>query len=332
MSYVLYPLRFDSPVHFGMAGEGGGLERTGFTFPADSLFSALCAELAALGEESELDALYEKAQAGRILFSDLLPWQESGEGELAFFLPRPVIGQGSGGAPGASYEETCRQATAYKRQKKLKYLRASRLQAYLAALDGGEPFADEEACIGTSTLRQRVNCREETTLPYFVGQFDFTANAGLYLLAYVSDEADAEWLQALLAFVGRGGIGGKRSSGYGAFQLADDPILLDADVVYADDAALFALLTAMTAPRQMAVSSVLPTEAEVETVRQGAYRLRKSGGFITGARFAEKKDSVCMVEAGSCFARRIAGSIACLGECGAHPVWRYGRGLFVGMG
>ncbi|MFC2740522.1 MAG: hypothetical protein ACFN3F_02325, partial [Selenomonas sp.] len=49
MSYAIYPLTFDTPVHFGQAGQGGRLEQAGMECPADVLFSALCAELAAAG-------------------------------------------------------------------------------------------------------------------------------------------------------------------------------------------------------------------------------------------------------------------------------------------
>lgn len=332
MSYVIYPLAFDTPVHFGQAESGGRLEQAGMEYSADVLFSALCAELGAAGEEAALEKLVECVLARRLLFSDLLPWQRNRDEETAFFVPRPVRLLAPAGAQGKeSYSETCRLASERKRQKRLRYVRASRMAAYVEAAKSGAPFADA-ADFGEASLRQRVNCRGEEPLPYYVGQFDFHVGAGLYLLAYVEDEAAADWLQELLVWLGSAGIGGKRSSGYGKFHLAEDALFLDAMGIYADDAALFAMLEAKAAPCQMALSPVLPDEASLDVVRAGQYRLRRSGGFITAPRRkAEKKASIHLLDAGSCFSERIEGRLANLGECDGHAVWRYGLGLYAGV-
>ena len=139
-------------------------------------------------------------------------------------------------------------------------------------------------------------------------------------------------MQELLLWLGCAGIGGKRSSGYGKFHLAEDAIFLDEAGVYADDAALFAMLEAKGVPWQMTLSSVLPDDASLAVVRTGQYRLRRSGGFITAPRGeAKKKASVYLLDAGSCFSERIEGTIADLGECDGHAVWRYGLGLYAGV-
>ena len=52
MKYALYPLQFDTPVHFGCAENGGKLEQSSLTYRADSLFGALCYELSAQGDET----------------------------------------------------------------------------------------------------------------------------------------------------------------------------------------------------------------------------------------------------------------------------------------
>lgn len=332
MSYVIYPLAFDTPVHFGQAGRGGRLEQAGMEYPADVLFSALCSELAAAEEEESLEMLVARVKEQAILFSDLLPWCRGEDGEMQFFVPRPLLREtlGPQGEEG-SYAEVCRLASEHKKQKRLKYIRASRMEAYVEAVKNGTPFADA-AEFGTLSLRQRVNCRGEEPLPYYVGQFDFRADAGLYLLLYVQEEGDAAWMQAILQWIGCAGIGGKRSSGYGKFRLEDDALFLEEAGVYADDAALYAMLEAKTAPWQMALSSVLPEEAALSLVQAGQYRLRRSGGFITAPlQQAQKKASVHLLDAGSCFPQRMEGTLANLGECGGHVVWRYGLGLYAGV-
>ena len=102
--------------------------------------------------------------------------------------------------------------------------------------------------------------------------------------------------------------------------------------VYADDAALYAMLRAKEASWQMALSPVLPKETELGLVQEGEYRLRRSGGFITASRHeAQKRASICLLDTGSCFSERIEGMLADLGECDGHAVWRYGLGLYAGV-
>lgn len=331
MSYVIYPLAFDTPVHFGQAGRGGRLEQAGMEYPADVLFSALCSELAAAEEEESLEMLFARVKAQAILFSDLLPWCRGEDGEMQFFVPRPLLRETFGRQEEGNYGEVCRLASERKKRKRLKYIRASRMEAYVEAAKDGTPFADA-ADFGTLSLRQRVNCRGEEPLPYYVGQFDFRADAGLYLLLYVQEERDAAWMQAILQWLGCAGIGGKRSSGYGKFRLADDALFLDEEGMYTDDAALYAMLEAKDAPWQMALSSVLPEEASLSLVQAGQYRLRRSGGFITApCREAQKKASVHLLDAGSCFPGRPEGTLTNLGDCDGHAVWRYGLGLYAGV-
>lgn len=62
-SFYILPLHFTTPVHFGSAGYGGGLEMAGMTCPADTLFSALCVEAVRLGGDA-LATLTAKAERG----------------------------------------------------------------------------------------------------------------------------------------------------------------------------------------------------------------------------------------------------------------------------
>lgn len=332
MSYAIYPLQFDTPVHFGQAGRGNQLEQVGMAYPADVLFSAICVELAAAHETAVLDRFAEKVRTRALLLSDLLPWQRGSDGALCFFVPRPVLRLPVDAAQETGdYGEVCRLSSVRKKQKKMKYLRASHMGAYIQAMRRGAPFS-EDADFGTESLRQRVNTREDAPLPYYVGQFDFYADVGLYLLLYLQEEEDADFVQEILTWLGLTGIGRKRTSGCGKFHCAEDYILLDSDGIYEDDAALSALLTNADAPWQMALSPVLPEADALAAVQAGQYRLRRAGGFITApAHAAVKKNSVYLLDAGSCFKERICGSLACLGTHDGHEVWRYGLGLYAGV-
>lgn len=334
MSYVIYPLHFRTAVRFGVPGRGGRLDEACMEYPADALFGALCAELAASGETEELGRLAESVERGDLRLSDLLPWQRREHGgALALFLPRPVLRiEHTQAQEREDYRSTCENATMRKKQKKLKYIRASRMQDYICAMQSGSPFEDREfdANFGMESLRQRVNRRGEEPLPYYVAQFDFRTEAGLYLIACVRDEKTISWLHRLLVWLGTAGIGGKRTSGYGKFRVGEI-IHMDADDG-SDIAALRDMLAADSAPWQLALAPVLPTADDLAAVKRGAYRLRRAGGFISyPVHSAEKKNSVYLLDAGSCFPARISGTCGMLGTRDGHPVWRYGYGFYAGV-
>lgn len=335
MSYVIYPLRFETAIHFGQPGRGGRLDEACMEYPADALFGALCTELAAAGETEQLARLTARIEAGELRFSDLLPWQAGRQGALAFFLPRPVLRiERTQQQEREDYSVTCANATLRKKQKKLKYLRASRIEDYIRAMQSGSPFeeSDFDGDFGAASLRQHVNMRGDEPLPYYVGQFDFHAHAGLYLLADVRREEDAQWLQQLFSWLGRTGIGGKRTSGYGKFLAAKSILTLDAESKFEDLTALRTMLDAADAPWQLALAPVLPAVGDIPAVKEGAYRLRRAGGFISHLiHEAKKKNSVYLLDAGSCLRTRVRGTLGVLGEHGGHPVWRYGFGLYAGV-
>ena len=336
MQYYLYTLCFDAPVHFGAAERGGGLEHTQMTLTADALFSAMAAELSAAGGQDALQDLLAAVRDGRMRFSDLLPWREEPSGDWDFYVPRPAFWEQVNHSLPDSYASACALSRARKQQKKTAYVRASRLQDFGAAVCAGRPF-EEVNDFGEEILRQRVNCRGEEPLPYFVGSFAFHEQAGLYLVLAI-DDADTdesehvEAMACLLDFIGQTGIGGKRSSGYGKFHLADDPIILSDDAVYGeDDGALYQMLSDTAAEWQMAIAPVLPGVQDIEAAAHGLYRLRHVGGFVTTDALAEKKNSICLLDSGSCLHERIAGSMAVLGQNEGHPVLRYGYGLYLGI-
>jgi len=334
MSCVIYPLSFETPVHFGQPGRGGRLDEACMEYPADALFGALCAELAVAGEEESLVRLAEEVERGDLRLSDLLPWQShKNDGAMALFLPRPVLRvERKEREQREDYRTTCANATLRKKQKKLKYIRASRMQDYIRAMERGIPFEenDFDADFGIEFLCQRVNTRGEEPLPYYVAQFTFAARAGLFLIARVRDAEMGAWLHRLLAWLGMAGIGGKRTNGYGKFRVGEI-IHMDADDG-GDIAALRDMLVADRAPWQLALAPVLPTADDLAAVKAGAYRLRRAGGFISyPTHAAEKKNSVYLLDAGSCFPVRIGGTCSTLGTHDGHPVLRYGFGLYAGV-
>lgn len=327
MRYYIYPLRFETPAHFGAAEQGGKLEQTKAEYASDTLFGALCCELA--GDAERLGRLASDMQAGTLLLSDLLPYVRQG-GELCLYLPKPLLPPEEKDERGQDLGEAKRLSTQRKKQKKLAYVRASRMKAYLSTLSTGDAF-DDPLDMGRDFLTARVNMRGEVPLPYYVAAFSFSADAGLYLLAGVRDEGTAEELSRLLAQLGLSGIGGKRSSGYGKFRPDGEPVALPEGG--ADAAAVAAMLADESAPWQMALSHLLPAPEEAGLLSDGFYNLQKRGGFVTplSGEYEQKKNSVYMLTAGSCLKRRLAGRVVSLGESGEHEVLRAGKGLYVGL-
>ncbi|WP_346681194.1 type III-A CRISPR-associated RAMP protein Csm4 [Megasphaera stantonii] len=329
MSYYIYQLKFDSPVHFGQAELGGNLEKIALDYPSDTLFSALCCELAQEGELNLLEQFYHKAASGNIAFSDLYPYTVDIHGECCFYVPKPILGNTERHNSGDyQYEDACRDSRKKKAMKHLKYVRASQITAYVQSLLGHHEFENNPEFV-ESALIEKVNCRNDEPLPYYVGQHMFYDNTGLYGIVK-ADEEDIEWLQNVFTLLGLSGIGGKRSSGYGKFHLYDDPFEMDEFGVYEDDKELYRRLLDDKATWQMAISMVLPARDDIAKVTQGWYALRKRSGFINEADHVVKRDSLYMVTSGSCFAGRITGEIAVSTGCG-HPVYRYGKGLYLGL-
>lgn len=329
----LYKLRFETPVHFGSAAEGGKLDEAGMILGADSLFSALCCELAEQGAETALTCLVTMAREGKARFSDLYPFREEA-GETQYYLPRPVLppvqmAAGDEERP-RSLQRERDDAVSRKRLKKLTHLRAHEMASFLAARREGRPYTGVMPEFGVSSLVERVQCaRAGETLPYFVRQFTFFPEAGLYGIVFWEEEKAAE-LSTMLKSLGLSGIGGKRSSGYGKFRV-EVPLDLTA-ARGADENTLLSLLQAEEAPWQMCLSAFLPKPEEEVILQEGWYQLLRRGGFIAGARGdKQKKDSVHMVAAGSCFPRRLVGQMAILGQAEDHEVLRYGYGMYAGL-
>lgn len=347
MLYRLYKLRFLTPVRFGVDSRGAGLDQASLAGHADTLFSAFVSEAAAYGEKAAKQLL-DEAQAGNMLLSDLFPYQ----GER-LYLPRPLL-------PPRFDMQNQEQTPAEIRQgagrrklwKQQKYLAVSDFPAYLRWLETGSIFDSQPAQFGAFVTADKVNRREEDALPYLVASYTFKpdqqtsagvpvsydngqdAGSGLYFILGTTGSELADRVDNLIASLGYSGIGGKRSSGYGKFELYEDPIDMDEQGVYDDDAALYAMLTAAQADWQMTLSVLWPTAEEVPHLKDAYYQLIQRSGFVNSPAYAPqamKRHGIHMINSGSCLKTRAAGQIGDLSAQGAHPVYRYGKPLYAGV-
>lgn len=326
MRYEIILFRFTSPVHFGDAAEGGDLGEILSYCRADTFFSALCREAADISQEL-LACVVEGVQRGKLRFSDLFPWKKRKDcNEL--YLPRPVMNVSHDECGKTlSYEEVREQSAERKKEKKRSFIRASEMESYLQGRD-----ISAQPDFGKEELRTQYNAREK--LPYEIGGYHFISDAGLYLILSGNEECIAR-LEPLITLLGMTGIGGKRSSGWGKYRLEDDPLELSEDDFYGgDDAALYKMLSSDHAEYYMTLSSFLPSLEEVKDAAAGTGKIIKQGGFAWSRDMisAAKTNSVYMMASGACFSKRLAGRIADVNNGSAsHPVYKYGKGLFVGL-
>ena len=85
---------------------------------------------------------------------------------------------------------------------------------------------------------------------------------------------------------------------------------------------------------QMCLAPVCPCVDEIAVVKQGSYKLIKRGGFIASSAAKDniKRNSIYMLQEGSCFPERLRGQMLQQTVDGlAHDVYRDGIGMFVGL-
>ena len=276
----------------------------------------------------------KKTAEGKIIFSSLFPYWRTADDDLYFYLPKPLLKLEQEEQQSAkSFEEIKQLATMLKKQKKSTYIRASQINSLLESRGSDRQFAVPE--FAAPLVAGRVALREEKPLPYYVGNYVFSENSGLYFILGVEHEEEFMLIKELLLSLGYSGIGGKRSSGYGKFKLADDELeLFDDGGVYDDDTAIALMLYNEKSKYQMCLAPVCPHADELAVVKQGSYKLIKRGGFIASSAAKDniKRNSIYMLQEGSCFPERLRGQMLQQTVDGlAHDVYRDGIGMFVGL-
>lgn len=303
MRYDVYKLEFTTPVHFGM----GSLSDAGISFCADTLFSGLYLEALKGGMQEEF---YQRVKEGAILLSDAFPYKGQ-----EYYLPKPMV-----------YIEPkdAGDSVQKKKYKKMKYIPVSALSCYLR----GDTLPDSLTLddLGSEWGQVMTAVKpDEDAMPYVVGNYRFSKGCGLYCIVACKTERDKTLVDRLMADLSYAGIGGKRGSGKGKFELKYGG--------HKDK--LLELLEKGDTGRNMLLSTALPREEELAAaLEDSAYLLQKRAGFVFSETYApeqRKKKDLYTMQAGSCFKMRFQGDIYDVGMGGAHPVYRYARAMFAGI-
>ncbi len=305
MIYSIYRMEFTQSVHFGQST----LENASMTFQADRLFSALCTEAIKIGEK-HLNQLVEWCQNGSILISDGFPYKGD-----TYFLPKPLIHIDQ-----RRQNEDIRLRKLY---KKLEYLPVQDFNDYIKGRLSIENLPRPQ--FGTLSVKTSVFLQpEEDALPYRIRTFSFTKDCGLYIIIGCEEKSQLSLLEELLDMLSLSGIGGRRSSGSGRFELhkgqPPQDIMVSMEGEY---------------PMYMTLSVSLPDVDETGSALQNAsYLLTKRSGFVASDSYApefrRKRDSYAF-QAGSCFKNRFSGQLCDVSMGGRHVVYRYLKPMFMGM-
>lgn len=303
MKYYAYKLSFTAGIHFG----DGVLCESKNTFCADTLFSALCIEALRFGR-TYIDKLYTKAKNGDILLSDGFPYIQD-----TLYVPRPFM----------ALDHSQTEMSERKKWKKLKYVPIYKLGMFL---EGKFDILEESkrlSGIGYHEVRQSVSLENPVKAePYSVGVYHFSENCGLYFLVGYKNEEDCRFILDLVDSLGYQGFGGKVSSGLGKFSAV--PVELPDEIQ-------------QKLPERdgdlMLLSTSLPRREECrEVLQDSSYLMQKRSGFIQSDSFERelvKKSDMFFLQAGSCVKKYFTGDVYDVGKSGAHPVWRYGKPIFM---
>lgn len=334
MEYYLAMLRFKTAVHFGDASIGNLTDVLPMCH-SDTFYSALCSEASSSGL---LDQLHKATSSGKVIFSSLLPWyQENQKSEIMLYVPRPSLPHIAKSENEVfDFSEAKEASGERKKIKKQLFVRASDL------------FSGNQVMAGLPTFGMTsndVHFNGRTRKPYDLGSYTFVPCAGLYIAIGAADDTDIGWLMRLIYMLGLSGIGGRRSSGYGRFEVLGaegiDGLQHIEDAFQKlsgnggdDRAALYKMLVASNAHAQIAMSLLLPTKDETIEASKGYGRMIRRGGFAYSSdmKSPHHTGSVYMMSEGSCFAERLDGRIADVsGGLLPHPVYKYGKGMYLGV-
>lgn len=292
----IYRMGFKN-AHFG----DGYLNTSSGYFEASRLFSALCLEAI---KNDCLDDLVREANQEDFVLSDGLPFTDEP------WLPRPI-----------SYPEDKSLnfdtlVEDYAERRLLEELKAIPLSEF-------DHFIKGKANIWNLSEKYKKLFRVDIVTkkgsdPYEVGVTTYSSY--IYVIAKESPLFDT-----LMTSLQYSGLGGKRSSGLGQFDLKilDLPDELDAGIE--DKEARYQLL----------LTSSLPLDEEFnKSIASANYNLRKDSGFTYSETAGEllRKQDFYKFTSGSVFWKRYVGQIrdVCPNDY-PHPVYNFAKGLFFGF-
>ena len=295
MTYKMYIMKFHT-THFGV----GNLDSSKMTFSADRLFSSLVIEAKKI---RKLDEFLSLSSQDDFVLTDAFPYH------LGPFFPKP-IGYPKFDQPDliTDVKEVRRQA---KKAKKLQFIAFEDFDDYVK---GTLIDAKEHAVTNIVTKNQPYEKRGF----FQVSTVRFLDDSSLYMIANESD-----LFNNLMTSLQYSGIGGKRSIGYGRFELT----ILDIPEELKNR------LTQVHQGSVMTLTTSLPIEEDLDkAMEDGFYLLTKSSGFVFSTEVKEnyRKQDLFKFSSGSTFYETYKGLIVDVRPLNfPHAVLNYAKPLFL---
>ena len=297
MTYKMYIMNFHT-AHFG----AGSLDSSKMTFAADRLFSALAIEAKKMGKMEEFVSI---AGQDEFVLTDAFPYLS------VPFLPKPI------GFPKFEQPDLTTDVKEVRRQakmaKKLQFIPLDKFDSYV----NGTLFKDADHAVTNIVTKNQPHVDGNL---FQVSTVRFRDASSLYVIAN-----ESELLNELMASLQYTGIGGKRSSGYGQFDLT----ILDFPDSFKNR------LTKVHQGPVMTLTTSLPVEKELEyAMETGSYLLSKSSGFALSTETKEnfRKQDLYKFASGSTFSETYTGQIVDVRPLDfPHEVLNYAKPLFFKM-
>lgn len=333
MNLFIFKLKFTTPVRFG--GDYFAYALTGNTMAphSDTLFSAISNEWIKLYGEDDYQSFYQEATKDNFLLSDMLPFKFEDDGNSILYVPKPIVFLEK------TNTEVQEQHLNLKKQlKDIEYIKIEELDSYMDFLKTGGKLPISQCDFGENHIVTKVAIgRTGESLPYNVVSFIFNRNAGLYFIVKLDKTYLAKFKNVVIS-LGETGIGGKRSSGYGKFILQEDEYEIGMENgeplgIYQSD---FELIKKMNQKNGafLSLSLLYPKIEDISDISsQDTYTILSRRGFVYSKEYAQqfvKRKPSYAFNRGSVFKKELKGQIIDLSIAGTHPVFRYGKGFFIG--
>lgn len=302
MEFQLYKMNIQA-AHFG----DGSLEQSLPTVPAERIFSALFIEALKYNQSEELLNI---ASSPNFQMSDTMLYQDG------LFLPKPIGFPEVDNNNGEYFRED------EKTIKKIDFINENDFDAFVQGKYGKlNQLNEKQRSLYSNETHTKVSIFEDPDAeggdPYRIGTTRYKDSS----LVFIATKN--KLIENLMDSLQYSGIGGKRTSGLGRFQLEiEEPT-----------STIKERLTIDAESKVMLLTSAIPKDVELEKALIGAkYAIAKSSGFAYSDKVREnyRKHDLYKFKAGSTFEGTFTGDIVDVGPFDfEHSVLNYSKPLFL---
>lgn len=316
MPYLLYKLKFPVGIHIG--SESGRLDETLMNMYSDTFYSAIYNEYTKIYSDEEL---LELTKDNKFLVSDLLPYKKTNE--TLFYIPKPLLDVNT------KFMEKL-ETSERKKIKKMEFIPINKLSNYIDFIKKGINFSSIDTDFGKKVLypRNKVTRGIEDNEIYNIEIFKFLEGAGLYFIINLPEEFINKF-DTVLESLSFSGIGGKKSVGYGSFEILEKKEIKIEDKYFGKY--LFNEWN-----YNILLSSYIPEENNIVNLKEkeNYYKLIKRSGFVNNSQYNDtpiKRKQIYMISSGSILNFKPVGKLVDLNIRGKHSIYRLGKPIVLGV-